>query len=502
MTHGPFVEILESRRLLSAGEAQLTAAEVVQPAFHVKIDFLPESATTIPDGFRGDNGLRFSRRPNGLFYGWHADIRDNVVARGDSDAPGEEYDSFAEFVGVKPWWAILVPNGRYVVRVVAGDPDSISSDYKIEVEGKRVIDDQPRHANPWVEGAVEIVVTDGDIGMVSAPGAVNNKIAYIEIQSVLPGDPTITWTDAGVPEAPRGASEPGVLQVGRRLFMFGGYLDGAEMPVSRSADVYNLQTQTWSHLGPLPDGAAETHMGLATDGTYIYSVGGQLGGGYGPGTTQTWRYDIATNTWEPWVELPQIQYGGALAYVDGGLYFFGGDAADRSTPLADHWAISTTSRNPQWEARAPLPEPGDHLNRAVINGKIYAIGGEHGHAGIDFDPEPTYVQHDVLYEYDYTTDTWTRKADMPIAASHSEGTTLAVGTKIFVLGGLLGPERHSAAVRVYDTLTDEWQILADMPDARIGPVAGVWGGRIYFTAGYSPKLGLPTQSYLGTISYV
>ncbi|MDQ3441044.1 MAG: hypothetical protein M3478_11925, partial [Planctomycetota bacterium] len=454
-------------------------------------------------GYRADVGLKYGLRRSGLRYGWNASHEADARERANPNSPDQRYDTFIHMTA-GDWWSVQVPNGRYVVRVVAGDPDSSDSDFKIDVEGTRVINAAPRGADPWVEGAVEVVVRDGNIGMVGAAGAVNNKVAFLEIRQMISGDPRITWTTGGAaaPDALLGRSEPGVIQVGRRLFVLGGYIDGTEMNVSRSVDVYNLQTKKWTRLGDLPAGAPETHMGLATDGTYIYSVGGQLGGSYGPGTTQTWRYDIGANTWQRWVDLPQIQYGGALAYLNGGLYFFGGDAADRFTPLDDHWAISTRSRNPQWVARAPLPDTGDHLNRTVVNGKIYAIGGEHGHAGIDFDPPPTYVQHDFMYEYDPAADTWTRKASMPIAASHSEGTTFAVGEKIFVLAGLLGPERHSASVRVFDTLTDRWTVLADLPDARIGPAAGLWGGRVYFTVGYSPKLGFPTESYLGTISYV
>lgn len=484
------IEPLESRTFF-AGD----------PAFDIQINFQTPQTPDVPPGYRSDVGGTYSRRPNGLKYGWNNSHNSAARQRNDDLSPDQRYDTFTHFSG-NDAWEIVVPNGRYAVRLVAGDPEHINSNYKIDIEGQRAIDGQPRDINPWVEGAVEVVVEDEHLTMTSAAGAQNNKIAFIEIRRMEPGDDTITWTTEGAPDALRGASEPGVIQVGRRLFVMGGYGNGSELPVSRSVEVYNLQTQRWARLGDLPAGAAQTHQGLATDGTYIYSVGGQLGGGYGPGTTQTWRYDIGADTWERWVDLPKIQHGGALAYVDGGLYFFGGDEADRSTPTTDHWAISTTSRNPQWGRRASLPEAGDHLNRAVINNKIYAIGGEHGHAGIDFDPEPTYVQHEFVFEYDYKTDVWTRKANSPLAASHSEGTTLVVGTKVFVLAGLLGPERHSASVRVYDTLNDEWSVLADLPDARIGPAAGIWGGRIYFTVGYSPKLGFPTQSYYGTLGTV
>ena len=482
-------EPLESRRFFAGN-----------PAFDIQIDFQTPQTPDVPAGYRADVGGTYNRRPNGLTYGWNDSHNSAARQRNDDRSPDQRYDTLTHFSGDE-WWTIAVPNGRYAVRLVAGDPEHVDSNYKIDVEGQRIIDGRPRSINPWVEGAIEVVVEDEQLTVTSAPGAENNKIAFIEIRRMESGDDTIAWKDQGIPSARLGRSETGVIQVGRRLFVMGGYIDG-DLNVTRSMDVFNLQTQRWSQSTPLPADAPQTHMGLATDGTYIYMVSGQLGGGYGPGTAKTWKYDIGAGTWKRWVDLPQIQPAGALAYFDGGLYYFGGVAADRNTPLADHWVISTTSRNPQWERRAPLPEAVDHVGRAVINNKIYAVGGERGHGGIDSVPPATHVQHNYLFEYDPRTDTWTRKADMPIASSHFEGTTLTYGTKILVLGGMIGLDRQSAAVRIYDTLTNSWSVIGDMPDARIEAAAGLWGGRIYMTLGYSPKLVFPTQSYVGTLSSV
>lgn len=481
-------ESLESRRLLASS------------AWDIQIDFQPPTTPDVPAGYRADVGGTYGRRRSGLTYGWN-DSHDADGRQRDSDeSQDQRYDTFIH-LGGNDWWGIAVPNGRYVVRVVAGEPDNTDSNYKIDVEGKRVIDARPRNLNPWVEGAVEVVVEDGQITMTSAAGAENNKVAFIEIRSVKPGEDTIEWKADGAPDAPLGRSETGVIQVGRRLFLMGGYIDG-DYNVTRSMDVFNLQTQTWSQGTPLPADAGKTHMGLATDGTYIYLVSGQPGGGFGAGTVKTFKYDIAAATWERWLDLPQDQPAGALTYLDGALYYFGGVAADRATPLADHWAISTRSRNPQWVPRAALPEAGDHLSRAIVDGKIFAIGGEEGHAGIDFHPPSTHVQHNFLFAYDPATDVWTRKADLPIASSHNEGSTFVVGSRIFSLAGMIGLDRQSASVRVYDTLTDEWDVLPDLPDARIESAAGLWGGRIFFTAGYSPKFGFATQSYIGTLGTV
>ncbi|HEV2295949.1 MAG TPA: kelch repeat-containing protein [Tepidisphaeraceae bacterium] len=527
VTRRPFVEMLEPRRLLSAGEAdsvanaaqtathgsgcgcagcwrppadapeyQLSAAERAAPMFRAKIDFLPESATTIPDGFRGDNGLKFGRRPNGLTYGWHTDNRAKVIARANPNSPGEQFDSFGEFVGPKSWWAIAVPNGRYRVRVVMGDPFSLDAHYKFEVEGVKMIDYRPTADEPWVAGVVEVNVKDGALAMKGAPGGRNNKISLVEITQIAPLQ--VTWSDATDLPARNGRVEPGVVQVGNKLYVFGGYRRSPDNQVTRAMDVLDFETGKWTVLGSIPRGAAESHAGVATDGTWIYWAGGQLGGREDVtilrGTNAVWRYHIPTNTWERYVDLPEIRFAPALALYNGVLYLFGGDDASRSNATDTHWVSSTRSRNPSWESRAPLPRKGDHMGVAVVNGVIYSIGGEDGHG-------TTYDQHADVFAYDVHTQVWTRKASMPTPSSHFEGATLVIGTKILVMGGRTDlPNFTTAQVRVYDTELDQWTVLNPLPFDRLGGVSGIYNGRVYFTQGYSRVQGFAAEAFWGELS--
>jgi len=78
---------------------------------------------------------------------------------------------------------------------------------------------------------------------------------------------------------------------------------------------------------------------------------------------------------------------------------------------------------------------GDHLSHAVINGQIYAIGGEHDHHSRAMDDNAQYVQHKYLFRYDPASDTWTRLADAPFGGSHNEGTTLVINGKILAPDG-------------------------------------------------------------------
>ena len=70
--------------------------------------------------------------------------------------------------------------------------------------------------------------------------------------------------------------------------------------------------------------------------------------------------------------------GGGLAVVERKLHYFGGYKADRDTNAGDHWSLSLEGGK-DWQREADLPDPRGHVSAAVLDGKIYALGGDHGH---------------------------------------------------------------------------------------------------------------------------
>jgi hypothetical protein len=78
-------------------------------------------------------------------------------------------------------WEIGVPNGRYSVHVVAGDPNFYDSTYKINVEGVLVVNGAAKSNARWKEGTSTVTVSDSRLTLSNASGAVNNKICFIEI---------------------------------------------------------------------------------------------------------------------------------------------------------------------------------------------------------------------------------------------------------------------------------------------------------------------------------
>jgi N-acetylneuraminic acid mutarotase len=80
---------------------------------------------------------------------------------------------------------------------------------------------------------------------------------------------------------------------------------------------------------------------------------------------------------------------------------------------------------------------------------------------------------------------WQSLAAMPRAVS--EYAIAAVGTKVYVLGGVStqdGVTTPVADVQVYDTTTGAWSSGPSVPAARAGASASVVGSRIYLVGGY------------------
>jgi outer membrane lipoprotein-sorting protein len=143
-----------------------------------------------------------------------------------------------------------------------------------------------------------------------------------------------------------------------------------------------------------------------------------------------------------------------------------------------------------WLSKTPMQQARGGLGVAVVNGKIYAIGGST--ASGSYPPDVFsggFVGTNEMY--DPETDTWTYKASM--LTPRSDFAIAAYGNKIYCIGGAVGftvDEKtgfHSSVVsgvnEVYDTVTDTWETKIPMPDSRRLMQAHVVNGKIYVMDG-------------------
>jgi len=483
-------------------EQRLLLADV-----QVAVSFQPAEITP-PDGFVVDVGQTASPQADNLTYGWDRDLtKATRTAKKISDQPG--YDSF--IAAGRATWNVEVPNGIYSIEIAAGNGKA-GRRQRIEVEDVVLIDGKTTRETRWLEGTAAITVSDGAVTVSPVGKFKGNKLAQIRIRSADVDAPpsagapepgakpaAVAWSDAGIVAA-QTRVEPAIATVGNRLYIMGGYVNG--LSVNRTSDILDATTGVW-RKGPEIRGA-QTHAGVTSDGTrMIYKAGGQLGGGIpGTPTDEVWRLDTANNTWKQLPALPEGRYAPGMAHINGKLHVFGGTLPDRTTVTTDHWVLDLNALKQGWQQAPALPEGGDHLSTIVLDNKIYAIGGEHGHATQEGVAAP-YIQHSHHYRFDPATSEWIRMADLPTARSHAEGTTIAIEGKILFMGGKLNPNEVADNMDLYDPETDTWTPLGSLPAESQGGAAIYHQGRIYLSHGQigGPSFEMHRTTWIGTVSF-
>lgn len=249
------------------------------------------------------------------------------------------------------------------------------------------------------------------------------------------------------------------------------------------------QAQKYVKLAPFPD-ASEELYGISSGGK-LYVMGG-LAPGWTP-KGLVYEYDPATDKWTKKKNMPLLSHHVALAELNGKIYVMGGFVKPQSGPTAwvpidNAWEYDPA--NDSWKALAPLPTKRGSPNAAVVNGKIYVIGGASVNPGSKETavhparPQRVLGANEV---YDPAADKWEARSPMPTARNHAA--IGVVNNKIYVIGGRVGNAFITRAsntdiVEEYDPATDQWGPLkASMPTARSATAWGTYQGKIYVAGG-------------------
>lgn len=311
---------------------------------------------------------------------------------------------------------------------------------------------------------------------------------------------SVPWPDSWtrLADAPIARYEATTHVFNGKAYQFGGYKD-SQFHVSREYRVFNPTTNTWTLLGTLPAGLAETHNGVADDGKYIYLVGGFSGDlkeNLNPpqvGSKRVFRFDPAANKWTEMPSLPQAQGAGGAAIIGRMLHYIGGNNSDRVTNVGTHWVLNLDNPSAGWTQLKPMPIAKDHFSTVVLGGKIYTIAGEFGHDKL-FDTQRS------VHVYDPATDSWKRLADLPIDNSHAEGSTFAYDGQIIFAGGQTKDQQQSTdRVFAYDPAKNKWTELFHLPFYLQGAIVAVVGNKVYVTQGARFTPDAVPYTFVGTI---
>jgi N-acetylneuraminic acid mutarotase len=158
-----------------------------------------------------------------------------------------------------------------------------------------------------------------------------------------------------------------------------------------------------------------------------------------------------------------------------------------TTSMMQFYSIDTNT----WSSRSDMPVALNHLNAAVVGGKIYVLGGlvegldERGRA---------WRAEGGSWVYDPECDEWSAIPNLPKGEERGSAAVGVHGDKIVLAGGLTDLEFYGehvqtsvGVVSVFDTKTLEWEDVPEeakyIPEARDHAGAAAVEGKMYVLGG-------------------
>lgn len=131
-----------------------------------------------------------------------------------------------------------------------------------------------------------------------------------------------------------------------------------------------------------------------------------------------------------------------------------------------------------WQDISPLAHIRSHPATAVVDGKIYVMGGG----------GPFFASLNSVEVFDPATGSWSPAAPMP--TYRSGAVTAVIDGKIWVVGGGFLQENRKfkflPTVEIYDPTKDGWETGPDMDQPHDYPACAELDGTIYIIAGHHP----------------
>ena len=262
--------------------------------------------------------------------------------------------------------------------------------------------------------------------------------------------------------------------IGNDFYVVGGAPLG--QAATNKLEVYDSITNSWTTKAP--SNLVRTSMGAGAVNGKLYVISGCINSDCrATYTNQVEEYNPGTNTWTFKANMPTPRIA-AVVTVDNKIYAIGGT----DLPCPGSSGGCTPSRvlevydplTNSWTAKAPIPVDLSSPQAAVIDGKIYVVGGD----------QPAWGVPAKFEVYDPATDTWSTETPLP---SQRNGFTVeALNGKIYVSGGSesTGNPPAMSLVEVYDPTTGTWSTEAPMSQIRYGHVSGVIDNKIYTVGGW------------------
>ena len=272
--------------------------------------------------------------------------------------------------------------------------------------------------------------------------------------------------------------------VNGKIYLIGGFDHhenlGGRAPALSTIDVYDTQTNTWHAAADMPTLRIGTPTAVFSNQIYVF-------GGYdrkGPRGAFRYKkivemYDTQTDTWTKKRDMPTLRNGFMTAVVDGKIYVIGGSVHDKkldrdvATGLVEVYDPLTN----RWEKRADMPTERGSTNAVVVDGKIYVLGG------YTWLKAPRLPERFVrsIEEYNPKTDQWHRLPEIPMFKGWFA--SVAVDNEIYTIGGIDLAIKRIGDVDVYNPNVNKWRKIEPITIPKTITAVVVVKGTIYTLGG-------------------
>jgi N-acetylneuraminic acid mutarotase len=176
-------------------------------------------------------------------------------------------------------------------------------------------------------------------------------------------------------------------------------------------------------------------------------------------------------TWTNGASMPTARTEVAGAVLDGKIYVIGG--YDESGETIDIVQVYDP-RADNWSKVSSLPEPVDHAAAATYDGKLFVVGGY-----LNFEGARTPTNKSLMY--DPSTDRWKEIKSMP--SSRGALTANFINDTLFAVGGQDSSRKTVNTNEAYDWKKNKWTEREPMPTRRHHLASAVVDGKLYVIGG-------------------
>lgn len=224
-----------------------------------------------------------------------------------------------------------------------------------------------------------------------------------------------------------------------------------------SIEVYDPDTDTWTVLASMAQGRRDFQTEVID--SRIYAIGGV--GESNSCKSSLEVYDTVTDSWTSLASMTTGRYYHGIGVINGKIYAFGGFGY---TEIESSVEVYDPDIN-TWTTVTSMPVAKSLFGTTIIDDKIYVVGGRNT-SGSD----PTYFESSFEV-YDPNIDTWTALSPMTTARQLAEVQVL--NGKLYAIGGnntdsLSLVERYTVASTSTGVPASPANLTATAGDAQVG----------------------------------